>query len=90
MGMFDTILLRVTCPKCRTVDKDVQTKALDSILQTFHVGDALPQERLWIKEGWILGMGVCENCHSGYDVRVFIRNGRILNKWEHVKKKTRV
>ncbi len=86
MGLFDTILVRVMCPKCGTVDKDVQTKALEEpVLQTFSVGDALQQERVWIKEGWILGTGYCKKCHTTYDVKVFIRNGRISGKWEHVK-----
>ncbi len=84
MGLFDTILIQVTCPKCGTKDKDVQTKALDSSMQTFSVGDALPQERAWIKEGWIMGTGYCENCQATYDVRVFISNGTISGQWEHV------
>ncbi len=88
MGMFDTIRLKVRCPKCGTVDKDVQTKALpEPILRTLSVGDSLQEEQVWIKEGWILGLGFCENCHTGYDIKIFVRNGRILGKWEYAKRR---
>ncbi len=53
-------------------------------MQTFSVGDALPQERAWIKEGWIMGTGYCKNCQATYDVRVFISNGTISGQWERV------
>ncbi len=70
MGIFDTIRLHVRCPKCGTVDKDVQTKALqEPILRKFSVGDSLQEERVWIKEGWIWGWDSARTAIKGTMLR---------------------
>ena len=89
MGLFDTIKIKVTCPACASVDEDVQTKALVLSMRTFQVGDQLPEEGFEIKEGWIRGLGYCRRCSKAYDVRIFVREGIITSRWEHIRTASR-
>jgi len=82
MGMFDNVKARFKCPECGYSEKERvwQTKALDSFLETYEVGDEINIRELNIEKGSIEIHEHCPECDSYISAHIKIEDGRLTDE----------
>ena len=80
MGMYDTLLVNVKCPECKTIKmRDVQTKDFECVLDSFSVGDVVNDS---IEKGETVGTTVCNFCNILIDVKCKIKESVLTDEYE--------
>ena len=78
MGMFDSILLVVDCPRCYLREPvELQTKLGRCTLKWLEKGNAVERLGIKMEDGTIASFTECRLCKWWVDYIIFVRSGRI-------------
>jgi len=82
MGMFDEVKAEFKCPECGHSENERvwQTKALDSFLETYEVGDEINIRELNIEKGSIEIHEICPECDNHISAYIKIENGKLTDE----------
>ena len=80
MGLFDTLLLEIKCPECKTIEiREVQTKDFECCLNDFKVGDVIDST---ISDKKIDGATECRVCDIWIDVICNMKDSKLTNEYK--------
>lgn len=81
MGMYDSFMLKVKCPKCGDErERECQSKALERSLAVWKKGDAIGHHEMKIIEAEIGAITHCDECGIDEDVDCFHCGSKMIEK----------
>lgn len=81
MGMFDSIYMKVKCPKCGyEATTECQTKDAECLLSVYEEGDEIAG--LHENSSYVNCIVSCDACQNFYDLKIFIDNKKVTSKYE--------
>lgn len=78
MGLFDSFIAELKpCPLCDGIlGEEYQTKALDTSMELWRIGDLVETEELRVEKGRIYCYTICRTCGAWIDAYAIIDGGR--------------